>query len=98
MKKFPFGFMVPVVLAVIFFAVSEGVTADKKWTTIATPELKAMIDKGEDMMFVCTLPQIIYDVRHIKGSIGIPLGKIKTSPEMPASKEKLIVFYCLGPA
>ncbi|RPJ01393.1 MAG: hypothetical protein EHM36_13495 [Deltaproteobacteria bacterium] len=98
MKKSPLRFVVPVVLAIFFFRVSEGVSAEKKWSVISTPELKAMMDKGADMLLVCSLPQIIYDLKHIKGSVGIPLGKVKTSPDMPKDKGKLIVFYCLGPA
>jgi len=98
MKKHPLRFLVPVILAIFFFCASQGTAAETKWSTISTPDLKAMMDKGEDLLLVCTLPQIIYDLRHIKGSVGIPLGKIKTSPEMPKDKGKLIVFYCLGPA
>jgi hypothetical protein len=98
MKKFPVAFMVQFVLAILLFGVSDGISASNKWNPISTPELKAMMDKGEDMLLVCTLPQIIYDVKHIKGSVGIPLGKIKTSPDMPKDKGKRIIFYCLGPA
>ena len=100
MKKFPVGFVAQVVLflAILLFSISDGISASNKWNPITTPELKTMMDKGEDMLLVCTLPQILYDVKHIKGSVGIPLGKIRTSPDMPKDKGKRIIFYCLGPA
>jgi len=38
----------------------------------------------------------IHDARYIEGSINIPVGRIRTSSEMPKDKAKPIVFYCLG--
>jgi len=98
MRQFRFQCMFYVVLALLLFAASDGVSADNKWSVITTPELKTLVDKGEDLVLVYTMPKIFNDLRHIEGSICIPLSKLKTSPDMPADKEKLIVFYCLGPA
>ena len=64
---------------------------------ISTQELKQKLDGGEDLVLVNVMPRVIHDSRHIKGSINIALGKIKTSTELPKEKDKLIVFYCMGP-
>jgi len=91
--------MVFLALAVLAFSLvlTPGTEAEQKnWRDISTNELKAMLDKGESFCLVNVLPRIIHDVNYIKGSINIPIGKIKTSPEMPKDKTKPIVFYCLG--
>jgi hypothetical protein len=67
------------------------------WETISTRDLKELLDSGEKVYLVNTLPRIIHDVRHIEGSLNIPVGKVNTSSEMPGDKGALIVFYCLGP-
>ena len=70
--------------------------ASSGWRDISTQELKTMLDRGQNLCLINVLPRIIHDAEHIKGSINIPIGKIKTSPEMPRDKDKPIVFYCLG--
>jgi hypothetical protein len=98
MKKSVIFFSALILMAGLFIRLSETVATEKKWDIVSTQELKRMLDAGEDMCLVCTLPQIIFDVRHIKGSLSIPIGKIKTSHQMPDDKDKRIIFYCLGAA
>ena len=91
--------MVFLALAVLAFSfvLTPGTGADQKdWRHISTNDLKAMLDKGESLCLVNVLPRIIHDVNYIKGSINIPIGKIRTSSELPRDKTKPIVFYCLG--
>jgi hypothetical protein len=91
--------MVFLALAVLAFSfvLTPGTGAEeRKWRVISTNDLKAMLDKGESFCMVNVLPRIIHDAEYIKGSLNIPIGKIKTSPEMPKDKTKPIVFYCLG--
>ena len=95
-KRWLRGFLALAVLAFSFVLTPGTGAQEKNWRAISTKELKTMLDKGEGFCMVNVLPRIIHDVNYIKGSINIPIGKIKTSPEMPKDKTKPIVFYCLG--
>lgn len=95
-KRWVIGLMALAALAFSFVLTPGTGAQEKNWRRISTNELKAMLDKGESFALVNVLPRIIHDVKHIKGSINIPIGKVKTSPEMPKDKTKPIVFYCLG--
>ena len=64
---------------------------------ISTQELKNKLDNGDDLVLVNVMPRIIHDSKHIKGSVNIALGKVKTTSELPQEKDKLVVFYCMGP-
>ena len=68
----------------------------KSWQTITTEELKSKIDLKQDFYLINVLPKIIFDAKHIPGSINIPIGKIATSTVMPKDKNKLLIFYCMG--
>ncbi len=72
------------------------IDAHEKWHTIPTEELAAKIDQGEDICLINVLPKIIYDDRHIPGSINVPIGELATSPLLPEDKRKPLVFYCMG--
>ena len=98
MKTFFHICLIVIISAVFFFGASLVGAAGKNWTNISTPELKKMMDSGEKIYLICVLPRIIYDEKHIDGSISIPIGKIQTSPDMPENKDRPIIFYCLGPA
>ena len=89
-------FLAVAVLAFSFVLTPQTGAADKNLRDISTQELKSMLDKGENLCLVNVLPRIIHDNKFIEGSLNIPIGKIKTSPEMPSDKGKPIVFYCLG--
>jgi len=91
------SFLALAVVTFCFVRAPEMGAAEKGWKDISTQNLKAMLDKGESLSLVNVLPRIIHDVKHIEGSLNIPVGKIMTSPEMPKDKTKPIVFYCLGP-
>jgi hypothetical protein len=98
MKKKVFVLSALILMAGLCICLSGTVATEKRWDIVSTHELKRMLDAGEDLSLVCTLPRIIFDVRHIKGSLSIPIGKITTSPDMPDDKGKRIIFYCLGAA
>ena len=72
------------------------IDAQGKWHTITTQELAVKIDQGDDFCLINVLPKIIYDDRHIPGSINIPISEIATSPLLPEDKRKSLVFYCMG--
>jgi hypothetical protein len=95
-KRWLMGFLALAVLAFSFVLIPGTGAEQKNWRDISTNDLKAMLDRGESLCLVNVLPRIIHDAEYIKGSLNIPIGKIKTSPEMPKDKTKPIVFYCLG--
>jgi rhodanese-related sulfurtransferase len=66
------------------------------WRTINIEELKNIIDLKHDFYLINVLPKIIFDAKHIPGSINIPVGKIATSTLMPKDKNKPLIFYCMG--
>jgi len=72
------------------------VIAHEKWHTISTEKLAAKLEQGDDICLINVLPKIIYDDKHIPGSINIPVSEILTSPLLPKEKNKLLVFYCMG--
>ena len=89
---------VPLILGALWI-VWVGVTpigAHEKWHTISTEELAAKIERGDEICLINVLPKIIYDDRHIPGSINVPIGELATSPLLPADKRKPLAFYCMG--
>ncbi len=72
------------------------ISAQREWHTITTAELAARIDQGDDACLINVLPKIIYDDRHIPGSINIPISEIETSSLLPEDKRKPLIFYCMG--
>jgi hypothetical protein len=91
-------FKAPLILCFIWVGcvLVAPINAQEKWRTIPTEELAAQIDHGDEICLVNVLPKIIYDDRHIPGSINIPLGEIATSPLLPEDKRQPLVFYCMG--
>lgn len=62
--------------------------------TITAKELKAKLDRGDDVKIVETLPEEAFKKEHIPGAINIPPADIeKKAPEL-LSKEDEIVVYC----
>ena len=95
-KRMAIGFFVLACLAFSLVLTPVTRAQENKWKDISTSALKAMLDKGENFCLVNVLPRIIHDNNYIERSLNIPIGKIRTSPEMPKDKNKPIVFYCLG--
>ena len=87
-----------ILLAIIFlfFGTANPIIAHDSWHTISTEKLAEKIQTKNDFCLINVLPKIIHDEKHIKGSINIPLGEIKTSTELPADKKTPLVFYCMG--
>lgn len=66
------------------------------YTKITTQDLKERMDKGENIALINVLPKIIFDNKHISGSVNIPLGRLAGSPDLPVDKAQPLVFYCMG--
>lgn len=81
-------------------AVPYGVAAaeGEELKFVTTDELKAMMDQGEDFLLINALSSLEFTQTKIKGSVNIPYGKLKRGKaELPSSKEKKLIFYCMGP-
>jgi rhodanese-related sulfurtransferase len=63
--------------------------------TISTKDLKAKLDRKEDMKVVETLAPERYREAHIPGALNIPPEKVKElAPHMLPNKNAEIVTYC----
>jgi rhodanese-related sulfurtransferase len=63
--------------------------------TISTKDLKAKLDRKEDIKVVETLATERYREAHIPGALNIPPEKIKElAPQMLPNKNAEIVTYC----
>ena len=86
----------------IFFAILmscvyvKPIIAHETWNTISTEKLAAQIEQSDDFYLISVLPKIIYDNRHIQGSINIPVSEFPTSALLPEDKSQLLIFYCMG--
>ena len=75
---------------------AKSVIAHERLQTISTEKLAAKVEQEDDFYLINVLPKIIYDDRHIQGSINIPIGEILTSSLLPKVKSKQLIFYCMG--
>lgn len=62
-------------------------------TEISAFKLKEMMDAGS-VHVVFPLSRIEFNNLHIPGSVHLPMEKIPE--QLPADKERKLVFYCLG--
>ena len=60
-------------------------------------ELKSRLDAGEELILVNTLPPLLHQVKHLPGSINIPVSLIEEQlPAQVADLDAPLVFYCMG--
>jgi rhodanese-related sulfurtransferase len=72
--------------------------ATSHWPIISTEELRVLMQSGTKFLLVDVLPKIMYDEAHIPGSVNIPFSSIRTTPNLPQDKNRLLIFYCMGVA
>lgn len=70
--------------------------ASLKEQIISTQLLKQCLDQQQDVLLVNVLPKIVHDDKHIPGSVNIPLGQITHPGRLPRTKDKPLIFYCMG--
>ena len=87
------------VLVLLFMTISPcGAAEGEELKFVTTDELKAMMDQGADFLLINALSPIEFTQTKIKGSVNIPYGKLKQGKvELPGSKTKKLIFYCMGP-
>lgn len=66
-------------------------------STISRDELKQKIDRGDDFTLVETLPQFMYNQRHLPGAINLPPNEVQQrAASVLPDKNAEIVVYCGG--
>lgn len=88
--------IIAVLSAFICIHPADSAHADDAVRKISTDDLKTLIDTNPAIALIDVLPKIIFDNKHIKGSINIPIGVLEKSDDLPAVKTDPIVFYCMG--
>ena len=80
-------------LTMFFFVSLVGFAQGAAFQEIKAPEVKKMMDAG-DALVIYPLSKIEFNDLHITGSVHIPISKL--AKELPADKNKTLIFYCLG--
>ncbi len=82
-------------VGIVSLLLTAGVSfaAAKKYLEVDATQTKELMEK-EDALVVFPLSPVEFDNKHIKGSVNIPMGKLKD--ELPENKDRKLVFYCLG--
>ncbi len=63
--------------------------------TISTKDLKAKLDRKDEIKVVETLAPVRYGEAHLPGALNIPPDKIKElAPQLLPNKDAEIVTYC----
>lgn len=84
--------------AIIFLSVLAATSlasAGPSPSVITAPEVKQLMESG-DALLVHVLSGLEYQFQHIPGSINIPINKVHDSKQLPADKNRPLVFYCMG--
>lgn len=62
---------------------------------ITRDELKAKLDRGEDLAIVEALPERYYEDAHLPGALNIPHDRVdELAPALLPDKSQEIVVYC----
>ncbi len=65
--------------------------------TIGREELKAKIDRGDDVVLVETLDPEYYEDAHLPGALNLPPDRIgELAPQILPDKDADIVVYCMS--
>ncbi len=88
-----FNCIVPIAMGLLLLLPQTGLGA---WPDLTAPQLKSLLDSGQQVFLLNSLSDLEFNQGHIPGSVNIPLHTIMQSPELPAKKDALIVTYCLS--
>jgi hypothetical protein len=57
-------------------------------------ELKQMIDGDAKAVVINVLSEMEYECQHIRGSINIPVVKMRQTDKLPADRQTPLIFHC----
>ncbi len=64
-------------------------------TRITREELKAKLDRGEDVVIVEALPLMYYEDVHLPGALNLPHDRVdELAPRLLPDKGREVVVYC----
>jgi rhodanese-related sulfurtransferase len=63
---------------------------------LSTTDLQSALNQNSETILINVLPKIIFDNKHIKGSINVPLGHLASIDDFVKEKSAPIIFYCMG--
>lgn len=64
-------------------------------TEITRDELKARLDRGEDLVVVEALPAKYYEDAHLPGALNLPHDRVEElAPALLPNKSREIIVYC----
>ena len=61
-------------------------------TTISREKLKAKMDRGDDLVLIEVLPEMMYRQAHLPGAVRFP--DLNSVVEAVTDKDALVVTYC----
>jgi rhodanese-related sulfurtransferase len=65
---------------------------------ITRDELKAKMDRGEDIVLVDTMAEMYYRHSHLPGAINLPADEVREhAAEVLPDKDAEIIVYCIDP-
>ena len=63
--------------------------------TVSRDEIRSLIDSGEKIAIIDTLPRAEYEEGHIPGALSMPLQELrKLAPKILRDKDQQIITYC----
>ena len=93
------SFLILVVsMALVFIGYSSfAFAAEKKFTTVSTDELRAMLDEKKPLVLIDARTKEEYQEAHITSAISIPEKNFDDNVALlPTDKSALLVIYCNG--
>lgn len=77
----------------------QGIRRRQVLTTITRDELRAKLDRGDDVVLVEALPEETFQHAHLPGAVNLPPERVgELAPELLPDKGVEIVVYCSDPA
>ena len=65
-------------------------------SNLSTADVRSAMANDPDIVLINVLPKIIFDYKHIDGSLNIPIGRLSSLEAFVGSKDTRLIFYCMG--
>jgi hypothetical protein len=101
MKRTGLVFLIPFFVLVLAVGTLPALAEEKEFEPgiklITTTELKSLLDGKSDLVLIDNLSPIEFRDKSIPGSINLPYEWLEAGKvALPADKERMVVFYCMG--